>query len=71
MDELNERLEERAQEAQQAARLIGLEALSDPVETYQKLFADDKKEKRRRRKNGSSARTEEDYSEVGEARWRR
>lgn len=60
---LQEVLEERAQEAQQAARLLGLEALSDPAETYLELFADVQE---KRRKEEQLARLDKKLSEVGE-----
>ena len=60
---LQEALEERAQEAQQAARLLGLEALSDPAETYLELFADVQE---KRRKEEQLARLDKKLSEVGE-----
>ena len=60
---LQEALEERVKEAQQAARLLGLEALSDPAETYLELFADVQE---KRRKEEQLARLDQKLSEVGE-----
>lgn len=60
---LQKALEERGKEAQQAARLLGLEALSDPAETYLELFADVQE---KRRKEEQLARLDQKLSEVGE-----
>ena len=60
---LQEALEERVKEAQQAARLLELEALSDPAETYLELFADVQE---KRRKEEQLARLDQKLSEVGE-----
>ena len=61
--DLRKALEERQEEADQAARLLGLEALAEPAEVYLELFADVQE---KRRKEEQLARLDQKLSEVGE-----